>query len=410
MISPLLPAVRVQANDGQERAQTGSAQTVPDVKASMERGNPQRTGVYRTDGKLPTGEAAWESQKIFEMKRGKTLWGSTVTVTDRSGTFMFGGLNLFLPFEGVGYSDPIVADGILYFSAYIGDGYIYALDAHTGELKFRAKREKGAYSPPVVAGKILYVGADSGLFLAIDLKSNQQKWQQTRPDKSSVSRSPVVADGFVYYAATNGTLYALNAETGAVKWTCETKANYLSAPALSDGILYLASQDCLYALDSKSGAEKWKLQLKEGVGTPAVANGLVYFRDFEGHIRAVDAKTGQLQPKPRKDHETGARIVINNQTIYFTGRNTAKLFAIDALTRETQWEFSVAIEARCSSPITDAERVYFTCSDGRLYAVDAKTGKKLWSGHPRTYPLSPPVVADGMAYFISDDGKVYGLK
>lgn len=404
----LVAALNFQSTNAQAPATSVSTQTTSRV--AMERGNPQRTGVYSTDGAPPTGEASWETQKIFEMKRGKTQWGSSFYITDRSGTFHFSNPDILLPFAGVGYSDPVVANGVLYFSVYIGDGYAYAVDARTGELKWRAKREKGTYSPPVVAGDILYIGADSGLFFAIDLRTNQEKWRHTRPDQSIVGRPPLVADGFVYYTANNGYVYALDAQTGALKWNFETKGRYLSPTVVGDGMLYLAVEDILLALDSKSGEKKWVQQFKEGIGTPAVANGMVYFRDYQGHIRAVDAKTGEPQAKPHRDHQTGARIVIDGQTIYFTGRNAGKLFAVDALTRETKWEFSIAFDVRCTSPILTDDRVYFVCTDGRLYSVDAKTGKKAWSSHPRTFPLSPPVVANGMAYFISDDGKVYGLK
>ncbi|MEA2204996.1 MAG: hypothetical protein QOE77_1772 [Blastocatellia bacterium] len=406
----LLGAVRAQTINGQEHGQTGNSTTALDSKVAIERANPQRTGVYPSGATPPTGEILWESWKLFVMKRGRIEWGRTTTMSDRTGSITFSGPDFFWPYEGVGYSDPIVADGILYFSLYIGDGYLYALDARTGEVRWRAKREKGVYSPPTVADKTLYVGADSGIFYAFDLEKNQEKWRQTRMDQSMVEGSPTVAEGVVYYAANNGNLYALSTKTGELKWTFDAKSQYLSAPAVSDGMIYFTNREYLFGLETKSGKEKWKLQLKEGGRAPAVANGLVYFRDYEGHIRTVDAKTGQPVPKPHKDHQTGARIVINGQMIYFTGWNTGSLFAVDAMTRETAWTFSDTSELHCTAPIADAQRIYFTCDDGRLYAVDAKTGKKAWATARKKAPISTPVVADSMLYFISDDGKVYGVK
>jgi outer membrane protein assembly factor BamB len=398
-------------------AQVTGAQQGPQTRegaaasgAAMERGNPQRTGVYPAGATLPAGTFSWTSQKLFEMRRGSTLWGRSTTFKADGNSVTITGPDIFMAYEGVGYSDPIIADGLLFFSVFIGDGYVYALDARTGELKWGAKREKGSFSPPAVAGGTLYVGADKGLFYAVDLKSKEDKWQHLRMDGSFVFTSPAVSDGVVYYTTSNGNLFALDAETGAVKWTYATKTPYLSPPAVSDGVIYFAGREELYCVDGQSGKEKWRQQFKEGVRMPAVANGLVYFRDHAGHIRTVDARTGQPQPKPRADHQTPARIAVTGETIYFTGWDTGSLFAVDAATREIKWKFSLPADVRCAAPMTAAGRVYFTCSDGRLYAVDANTGKKLWTTGPKRSPLSAPVIADGLIYFINDDGKVYGVK
>lgn len=67
-------------------------------------------------------------------------------------------------------------------------------------------------------------------------------------------------------------------------------------------------------------------------------------------------------------------------------------------------------ELDCSAPVADNSRVYLTCSDGRLYAVDAMTGKKVWTSSRRSDKLSAPVIANGVLYFIGDDGKVHAVK
>jgi outer membrane protein assembly factor BamB len=56
--------------------------------------------------------------------------------------------------------------------------------------------------------------------------------------------------------------------------------------------------------------------------------------------------------------------------------------------------------------------VYVGSPEGNVYALNAKTGAKLWSYTTPNPVGSSPVVANGMVYIGSDDDKVYtfGLK
>jgi outer membrane protein assembly factor BamB len=56
--------------------------------------------------------------------------------------------------------------------------------------------------------------------------------------------------------------------------------------------------------------------------------------------------------------------------------------------------------------------VYVGSTDGNVYALNAKTGAKLWSGSTGNAVFSSPAVANGVVYVGSFDGKVYafGLK
>jgi outer membrane protein assembly factor BamB len=391
------------------RAQANQTSNAANSDVAIEQANAQRTSVYPTGPTIQKGEIALESSKLFVIKRGSyESYPGRLLSTGPNRIYMMGG-DYFWPYHGVGYSDPIVSGGVIYFSVNIGDGHLFALDAHTGERKWHSKREKGSYSPPVVMGDTLYVGADDGNFYAVDLNTNRQKWRHTRDDQSTVMNSPAVEDGLVYYSA-NGTLYALDAEAGDVKWKVETTADYLSTLAIGDGCVYFAAADYIFAVDSKSGKEKWNAVLKErGLWSPlVVAHGLIYFRNSEGHIRTVNNKTGELQPKPDNDAKAGTRLAIDEDTIYFGGWQSGTTYAIDATTRETKWKFWPGME--CRAPVVAGETVYLVCEDGKLYALDATTGKRRWTTSSKKPQLSSPVVTKDAIYFISDDGKVYAVR
>lgn len=380
---------------------------------AIERANPQRTGVHKISARPETGEIVWESQKLFVMKRGDVLFGGTMTIGNmRTGMFIFSTPDFFFPIYGVGYSDPVVSKGIIYFSVNIGYGHLYAMDTRTGKVKWRATREKGSYSPPVIVGDTLYVGADSGYFYAVDIKGEQpeQKWRYVRGDQSSALQLPLVSDGMVFYVSSQGVLFALDAQTGEARWSHASGKPYLSSLALSDGVVYFAGPDVLYALDSATGKPKWQARAEVGAPFVTVANGLVYFLDNRGHLRSVDSKTGVAQPKPRNDNRLGTRFAVEEQTIYFGGWSTGNVYAVDAVTGDIKWKFTRTAESDCSAPVVVGDNLLFTCDDGRLYSLDKLTGKKKWVTGNKKPEVSTPAIADGMAYFLSDDGKVYAVK
>lgn len=83
---------------------------------------------------------------------------------------------------------------------------------------------------------------------------------------------------------------------------------------------------------------------------------------------------------------------------------------MNAATGESLWKFSGTSDRSCNAPVISGDNLYVTCDDGKLYALDKRTGKKRWSaGHGRA-DLSAPAIADGLVFFISADGKVYGVR
>jgi len=92
----------------------------------------------------------------------------------------------------------------------------------------------------------------------------------------------------------------------------------------------------------------------------------------------------------------------------YVGSSDGKLYAINIKTGESVWEFKTA-DAIYSSPAVGRGLVYVGSLDRKLYAVDARSGDVKWSvetGEPIT---SSPCVADGIVYFGSWDGNLYAL-
>src|SRR5688500_9996938 len=62
-----------------------------------------------------------------------------------------------------------------------------------------------------------------------------------------------------------------------------------------------------------------------------------------------------------------------------------------------------------SSPVLAGGLLYFGSNDGRLYAVEAEAGEPRWSFATGGAIRSTPAIAEGVVVFGSDDGYVYCL-
>jgi eukaryotic-like serine/threonine-protein kinase len=378
----------------------------------------QRTNAYRAKGVPQIGSVLWKTGKIFTMQ----YMAKQGQFTPPNAPF-FSYSEYFFPVPFT-FSEPVSDGKTLFFTCYIGDGYLFAIDADTGRALWTYKSEGRSVSEPAVAGDILYFGSGNGVFHALNARTGQERWTFKEKEKERHYTAPLVADGLVYTGSSDGNLYALEAQTGEAKWVIRGKGS-IGQAALADGTIYFSgSKNLLYAIDLKTGQEKWTFKTKGYAGAPVVGNGAVYFRTYDGDLYALDARTGAQKwqsrtgNKPRRLFFPSSvnfvtTLAFGDGLIYFG--DTDKLYAVDAGTGQAKWQFETKRPGR--SPVLANGIVYFG-SVGKLYAVDALTGQQKWGletvrqveDREITNIPSSPVVADGRLFFVNDDGHVYALQ
>lgn len=400
----------------------------------------QRTRVYRTKALQRPASMLWETRKIFGMQyvvegASSSQFGGIDQTTgiNRTGTdggFIFHNYSYSTDFD---FSDPIIADGVVYFEVYIGDGYVMAIDIEGPKEKWVFNLKKERLSELAIADGTVFVGAGNGAFYALDAKTGQQKWMFKNKDQGYTLSSPLVDDGVVFFGSNSGNYYAVDAATGKLNWTVKTKEPTSPAAIFGD-VIYFGTGDGLLALDKKTGQEKWSFDIKSRVSiTPVIANETIY--SMTGNLLfALDMKTGQekwrnaLQFREKWfNNKKGERLfpygisslsgrtdmAVADGAIYLGWLD--RFYAFDAVTGKQKWEFEVGTPMR--SPVVAEDIVYFG-SYGKLYAVDARTGTKLWTiattnqikNKTHINVPSSPAIMDGVIYYVSDDGKVYAIR
>lgn len=410
----IFSAAAAQTPAGEQRviAPSAAVQNISRESANetIHQGNLQRTGVYQSKAVVQINKAEPLSPKLFKIKRSNVhSWGDWYNFNGRS---VYIGGSYEFP-SSIDFSAPLFANNLIYFKVdnfSNWESYLYAVDALSGQLKWKFKATQGIVSLPAVAEGVLYVGVGKGLFQAVDPVTQKIKWSWSSGDKSLVVTAPLVADGKVFFGSSNSIFYALDVQTGKTQWQYDAQGQDLcEAPVVSGDTLYLCTYTGdVFALSLQTGLEKWKFHTKEEVISLTIADGILYYRDGKGHIQTLDAGSGKQTASVKKEHQAGTPLAIRDKTIYFGGWRKGNTFAIDALTRRKKWEYNNA--GACSTPIIAENIVYVTCSDQRLYALDATTGEKLWITKPYKSSLSAPIIAHGVIYFISEDGYLHTVR
>jgi outer membrane protein assembly factor BamB len=384
--------------------------------------------------------------------------------------------------EGPVLSSPAVAGGVVYFGSV--DNNLYAVDQETGKQKWKFKTSRQVTSSPAVVDGVVYFTAFDGALYALAADTGAVKWRfsaeyerrfqanrlhgyppgyQTIPDSWDLfTSSPAVFNGKVYFGSGDGNIYAVDTQTGTLQWKFATGDVVHASPAIANNTVYIGSWDSyLYALDAESGQERWRFKSGEDSFThnqvgfqssPAVVDGTVYVGCRDAHVYALDAMSGRKKWDYAANKSwVNSTPAVRDGMVYFGTSDSSRFQAVDAKTGRLRFTF----DARAyifSSPALAGDLAYIGDENGKLYAVDARSGKLAWEfqtesskknehqylkadgsfnaeviyaplfndyqdmplGVSRIFSVgaifSSPVVDHGTVYFGSTDGFLYALQ
>ncbi|MFE5514216.1 PQQ-binding-like beta-propeller repeat protein [Streptomyces sp. NPDC056529] len=145
---------------------------------------------------------------------------------------------------------PAVTGGGVYLADHLGT--VYALDATTGQDRWRiATEQRQSAEPVLVADGNVHVGSGSALY-TLDAVTGTPRWRFAAGGE--LVGSPVVADGRIHFGSADHVLYTLDATGGQLRWKLATGGEITGSPVAKGGVVYACSKDrCVYALDAVKG-------------------------------------------------------------------------------------------------------------------------------------------------------------
>src|SRR6266480_4952690 len=277
--------------------------------------------------------------------------------------------------------------------------------------------------PPAIAFGRLYFSNNSGTVTALSTKTGKRAWIYR--SHRCVAASPAVGTykhGTVYEtflnkppcnaATTRGTgkVIAFAAGFGEIRWS-KTIGPSESSPLLVGNRLYVGDwQGHLWALDARTGKTIWRYRTGGPIkGAAAFADGRIYVGSYDGHLYCFGRRGGLVWKASAQSRLYGHSRFYSTPALAFgrvyIGSTDGKVYSFGAATGDVRWAFST-IGQISGSPTVIGDVVYFATLEGRTYALNARTGKQLWSYPDGEYT---PVVAEPGRLFLIGSYRVYGM-
>jgi outer membrane protein assembly factor BamB len=207
-------------------------------------------------------------------------------------------------------SSPAVAGGAVYVGSF--DGGVYAFDLRTGRQRWRFATagdtlhsedfgydRRSVQSSPAVDQGVVFVGARDGFVYAIDAATGTLKWRFDH-HISWINSSPAVAGDVVYDGSSDAHMVqALDAATGRELWRLGTDVPVWSSPAVTDSQVYFGDwAGRVHVADRRSGKDVAVFRTGGGVfGSPVISGGLLIVGSADGAVYAL--RLGNAAPVTR---------------------------------------------------------------------------------------------------------------
>ncbi|WP_306318635.1 MULTISPECIES: serine/threonine-protein kinase [unclassified Streptomyces] len=305
-----------------------------------------------------------------------------------------------------------------------------SLDPRDGSVRWKREAsgtagDVGVAAPVVSGGLVHALTPDGSRLVAMAPDTGKSRWSM---DVSRFHGQVRQAAGRVLLAAPDGTLSAVDGATGKQLWRRHVLGRQPTLSYVGGELAYATTPSpdrantLVSAVDTETGALRWR-HASPGTAAPVgVSDGVVWCteRDPSGETvalvghRLTDGSVARRVPL--KLPLPAATAALHGDTAYLLAAGGA-LVAQDLVSGKQLWRSETSV-SRGSAPAVDAAsgRVYVTAPDGRLLAVDRRTGRPVGQSGPRpegradrvVAEIPAPVVNGGRVYGSAPDGTVFG--
>lgn len=300
---------------------------------------------------------------------------------------------------------PVIFDNAVYATSL--DSQLYALDLHSGKLSWKYAARAETKASPAVSNGVVYFGDESGVFHAVDIATGKRKWL-FQTDAGVISSANFFEDR-VLFGSYDNHLYCLNTQ-GQLQWKFETDGYIHATPTIAgEHVLAGGCDGLVHILRIRDGAKL--LQAPAGAyvaASAAVVGNRVYVGTFGNKVLCMEVNSGRIvweYDHPQRDFPFFASVAATNEIVIACGRDKL-VHALEAQTGKTLWTFSAKAKID-ASPVIVGARVIVAVTNGDLFALNLKTGKTSWQFDSGTGFVASPAVAHGKLIAGAIDGTIY---
>ncbi|WP_163504724.1 PQQ-binding-like beta-propeller repeat protein [Fodinicola acaciae] len=231
-----------------------------------------------------------------------------------------------------------------------------------------------------VAGANMYFTDDTGVN-AVDATTGEYRWRYAAREVGFIT--PVVSGSLVVAAGFDGTVYGIDAQSGQALWTFKATGQFSEAGLAADAkrCYFGGGNGPLLAVDLQTGKQAWSAPAGSS-SSPLLIGDTIYAGESSGNLLAYDAATGkQRWPFPGQQGtdnsgSEGVPTVIGDTAVFYGAPR--QLYAINTKTGVRKWDFDLGDTSLSETPPAVLDGVVYATSD-KLLAIDVRTGKQIAS-------------------------------
>jgi outer membrane protein assembly factor BamB len=315
--------------------------------------------------------------RSFNVKNGDKIWERDTTPKNSENAAIGGGLAL---------------DGDMLYAT-TGFGDVCALQAKTGQIKWRRPLLKPLRAAPTVANARVYVVSVDNELNALDAATGEILWHHSGITENATlmgASSPAAQGDSVFVAYNSGEIFGLRVQNGRMSWSYSlaSAAQVGALPAIADirglpvvdrGRLYAISHSGRFAaIDQRTGERVWEADIG-GIDTPVVSGDAVFVYGSNGQLIAL-------------------------------ARSNGRILWAKALPKYVDPEDKDSDALIWAGPVLAGGKLWMVNSQGKMASFSSQDGSaetKIDLGDPL---YLSPLVVDRAFYVVTDDGTLIALR
>jgi alcohol dehydrogenase (cytochrome c) len=318
------------------------------------------------------------------------------------------------PIEGTGEGEgfvasPIVSDDIVFVQDL--DSNVAALDLRNGNSYWEKRYDVPALPPgglTVTRGFQIVVGATPTEAFGLDERSGRVVWSTPLAEAGTkVGMTPAYYNGLAYLATrpvgqtdASGVLWGLDVRSGAKRLRFEPAKKgaglgrgLTGVPTFDfKGSVFMGSGNpgpsSVFEFDESNGKFGWNRRLapagrNTGAWDPVIAKlggkKIVVVADRSGKVIALD-RSGNVLWQHSSGSEAVGPIAVSGNTVFVPTGDGRQGFLVELSLSNGTMLWKRGFQSSLAGPVLATnDLVFATSADGRVYAFDAKSGKRIWS-------------------------------
>ena len=254
-------------------------------------------------------------------------------------------------------------------------------------------------------------------------------WKHTTSqvaEKTGNHAGAVIANGVAYFPS-KGRLYAVDSSTGELHWRVPESDNadqkvptITATPCVGPDLVYAGdASGRLTAYNLADGSQAWAFATEGAIrSSPILAGDSLIFGSDDDFVYCLNARTGDLKWKSNEGPKKDIRLTddaVGSPVLYsgvvYINSNDLKMYALDANSGRILWTQRMTAPSIDMSPVAFNGRIYMAAGSN-LYQF------RLRGGSFRAWPLqteldndiaTTPIITDNGWYFGDRNGYFYGF-